>query len=64
MRIVGDLGVPVAYGLPSGHVLSDNMTLPFGVEASLTVEPSFVELRIDAATVPAHSGRSSSGGSR
>ena len=36
-RIVGDLGVPVAFGVKSGHVTSRNITLPFGVRARLTV---------------------------
>ena len=36
-RIVGDLGVPVAFGVRSGHVTSGNITLPFGVRAKLTV---------------------------
>jgi muramoyltetrapeptide carboxypeptidase len=35
LRIVGDLGIPVAYGLKSGHVTRDNFTLPFGVGAQL-----------------------------
>lgn len=35
-RIVGDLGIPVVYGLKSGHVSRGNITLPFGVHASLT----------------------------
>jgi muramoyltetrapeptide carboxypeptidase len=35
-RIVGDLGIPVAYGLKSGHVTRGNVTLPFGVTAQLT----------------------------
>ncbi len=34
LRVVGDLGVPVAYGLRSGHVSRGNITLPFGVRAS------------------------------
>src|SRR5436305_9172688 len=38
MRIVGDLGVPVAFGVRSGHVTSGNMTLPFGVQSRLKVE--------------------------
>ena len=38
LRIVGDLGVPVAYGLRSGHVTRKNITLPFGVRASLQRE--------------------------
>jgi len=35
-RIVGDLKVPVAYGVKSGHVSSGNITLPFGVRAKLS----------------------------
>jgi muramoyltetrapeptide carboxypeptidase len=46
MRIVGDLGVPVAFGLKSGHVTSDNITLPFGVQARLTVRSGQVALKI------------------
>jgi muramoyltetrapeptide carboxypeptidase len=38
MRVVGGLGVPVAYGLPSGHVNRGNMTLPLGVGARVRVE--------------------------
>jgi muramoyltetrapeptide carboxypeptidase len=37
MRILGDLGVPIAFGLKSGHVSRDGITLPFGVTAKLTV---------------------------
>ncbi len=37
-RIVADLGIPVAYGLPSGHVSRPNITLPFGVRAKLVVD--------------------------
>jgi muramoyltetrapeptide carboxypeptidase len=43
-RIVDDLGVPVAYGLRSGHVSRDNATLPFGVKAVLTVTDETVRL--------------------
>ncbi len=46
MRIVGELGVPVAYGLRSGHVTTGNITLPFGVRAGLTVRGGMVELKI------------------
>jgi muramoyltetrapeptide carboxypeptidase len=35
MRVVGDLGIPVAFGLRSGHVSRANITLPFGVRARL-----------------------------
>ncbi len=37
LRVVGGLGVPVAYGLRSGHVSGRNITLPFGVQAALDV---------------------------
>jgi len=45
-RIVGDMGVPVAFGVRSGHVTSGNITLPFGVQARLTVRDSKVGLKI------------------
>lgn len=46
MRIVGDLGIPVAYGVHSGHVTSGNITLPLGVRASLAVLNNHVALKI------------------
>ena len=46
MRVVGDLRVPVAYGLSSGHVSSHNITLPIGVSALLNVGGSGVTLEI------------------
>ena len=59
MRVVGDLGVPVAYGLRSGHVSRRNITLPFGVQAALDVTASGVSLEIlEAATTAAVSSRS------
>jgi muramoyltetrapeptide carboxypeptidase LdcA involved in peptidoglycan recycling len=55
---VGDLGVPVAYGLRSGHVSRRNITLPLGVRAALNVTPSGVSVRImEAATKKAVSSR-------
>jgi len=45
-RIVTDLGVPVAYGVKSGHVTSGNITLPFGVSARLMVKDAQVTLSI------------------
>jgi muramoyltetrapeptide carboxypeptidase len=52
-RIVGDLGIPVAFGVKSGHVISGNITLPFGVRAKLTVHGSQVALRIlESAVTP------------
>ena len=59
MRLVGDLGVPVAYGLRSGHVSGRNITLPFGVRAALDVTTRGVNLKIlEAATSAAVSSRS------
>jgi muramoyltetrapeptide carboxypeptidase len=46
LRVVGDLGVPVAYGLRSGHVSRRNITLPFGVRAALDVGRREGSLRI------------------
>ena len=52
IRIVGDLGVPVAYGLRSGHVSRQNVTLPIGVQASLSVRVDDVQIKIlESATV-------------
>ncbi|MGC1448642.1 MAG: LD-carboxypeptidase [Candidatus Sulfotelmatobacter sp.] len=45
-RVVGSLGVPVAFGVRSGHVSSGNITLPFGVRAKLSVRGGQVTLRI------------------
>jgi muramoyltetrapeptide carboxypeptidase len=59
LRVVGDLGVPVAYGLRSGHVSRRNVTLPLGVRAALSVVPIGVSLKImEAATTAAVSSRS------
>ena len=52
-RIVGELRVPVAFGVRSGHVTSGNITLPFGVRAKLTVRSGQVDLRIlESAVTP------------
>jgi muramoyltetrapeptide carboxypeptidase len=37
MRILGELGIPIALGLKSGHVSSGSITLPLGVPAKLVV---------------------------
>lgn len=51
MRVLSDYRVPIVYGLPSGHVSSGNITLPFGVQAELVAEGSGVQLKIlEAAT--------------
>jgi len=46
LRIVGELGIPVAFGMKSGHVSSANITLPLGVQAGLSVHEKDVRLRI------------------
>jgi muramoyltetrapeptide carboxypeptidase len=52
MRIVGDLGIPVAYGLRSGHVSRSNITLPIGVRTKLEVTDSNVVLTIAESPTP------------
>jgi muramoyltetrapeptide carboxypeptidase len=53
LRLVGDLGMPVAYGLRSGHVSRRNITLPLGVRAALNVGKREGSLRIlESATTP------------
>jgi muramoyltetrapeptide carboxypeptidase len=52
VRIVGDLNVPVAYGLSSGHVSRMNVTLPIGVRARLHAGSSRVALEfLEPATI-------------
>jgi muramoyltetrapeptide carboxypeptidase len=53
LRIVGKLGVPVAYGLRSGHVTAGNITLPIGVRARLSVRDGQTSLKILEAAVTA-----------
>ena len=52
MRIVGDLAVPVAFGVRSGHVTSRNITLPFGVRAKLTVQGEVTLKILESAISP------------
>ena len=47
LRVLGGLRIPVAFGLPSGHVPSGNLTLPFGVPAALRCAGLSVSLRIE-----------------
>jgi len=53
LRLVGDLGVPVAYGMRSGHVSRGNITLPIGVRAALNVGSREVSLKIQEAATTA-----------
>jgi muramoyltetrapeptide carboxypeptidase len=50
-HVIGDLGIPVAYGVRSGHVTARNLTLPFGVRAALAVRNGEVSLKILEAAV-------------
>jgi len=54
LRVVGQLGIPTACGLRSGHVSRQNVTLPLGVRAALEVSSREVQLKIlEPATAPA-----------
>ena len=46
MRIIGDLKVPVAYGLPSGHVSGQNITLPIGANVRFGAGTTGVTLEL------------------
>ncbi|MGD0180256.1 MAG: LD-carboxypeptidase [Terriglobales bacterium] len=46
LRVVGDLRVPVVFGLRSGHVSHENVTLPIGVRAELQVSGAHMSFRI------------------
>jgi len=53
LRVTRELGIPVAYGLRSGHVSRGNITLPLGVRVALTVEATKVTMKfLEAATAP------------
>jgi muramoyltetrapeptide carboxypeptidase len=57
LRVVGDLGVPVVYGLPSGHVTRRNITIPLGVAGQLDAGATVVlrhgaAARSEGAAVP------------
>jgi muramoyltetrapeptide carboxypeptidase len=53
LRVIGNLGVPIAYGVRSGHVTAGNITLPIGVRAGLTVRGTRVTFNILEAAVTA-----------
>jgi len=53
LRVVGDLGIPIAYGLRSGHVSRRNVTLPIGVRTALNVTKTHITMEIlESATTP------------
>lgn len=57
LRIVGELGIPVAYGVPSGHVTAGNITLPIGVRSELAVRDGQVRMKILEGAVTTTSAR-------
>ena len=50
-RSLGDLNIPIAFGLRSGHVSAGNVTLPIGVRARLNVSNNVSLEILEAATV-------------
>jgi muramoyltetrapeptide carboxypeptidase len=59
LRVLGDLGIPIGFGLRSGHVSRGNVTLPIGVRASLNLSGTDASLHIlEAATAPSATPRS------
>jgi muramoyltetrapeptide carboxypeptidase len=52
LRVVGELGIPVAFGLRSGHVSRANVTLPIGVHARLEVGTEVKLSILEAAVEP------------
>jgi len=51
-RVLGDLNIPIAFGLRSGHVSAENITLPIGVQSRLTVAETATLEILEAATTP------------
>jgi muramoyltetrapeptide carboxypeptidase len=51
LRVIGELGIPVAFGLRSGHVSRANITLPFGVRARLEVGRDVSLTILESATI-------------
>ena len=52
-RVLGDLKIPVAVGLRSGHVTRENVTLPIGVRVSFTAQQEVRLTVLEAATTAA-----------
>ncbi|MBI1761851.1 MAG: LD-carboxypeptidase [Acidobacteria bacterium] len=50
-ELTAELKIPVLFGLPSGHSPRGNLTLPLGVQATLTAEGTADGLRIEEAAV-------------
>lgn len=53
VELLGDLGVPIIYGFPTGHSSRPNVVVPFGVAARLDAgDPMVFELLEPAVTIP------------
>lgn len=53
-RVLSDLHIPIAYGLRSGHVTRENVTLPLGVRCALAAGKEGVRLRLlESSVAPA-----------
>lgn len=64
VRVVGNLGIPIVYGLPSGHVSGKNITLPIGMPAQLSAGKEVRLSILEPATVGAPSGATLASGKR
>jgi len=42
LDVLGNLGKPILFGFPSGHVTNWNWTLPLGIRARVRTDPRFV----------------------
>src|SRR6266699_3243340 len=60
IRVVGDLRVPVAYGVRSGHVSSGNITLPIGIRATMKVTSEGLTLKMLESTTASSASRAES----
>lgn len=57
LRVLQDFDVPIAIGLRSGHVSQGNVTLPFGIEAELTLNNDQSRLQtLFPAVISGHAG--------
>lgn len=52
MRVVGDMGIPVMFGLRSGHVSAANLTLPIGTQVAVAASARELRLEFERATAP------------
>ena len=51
--VLGDLGVPILYGFPTGHTSKPNLLVPFGVRARITLDRTTVFELLEPAVDPA-----------